>query len=170
MTPFSFVSCLSAPRREAMLVGARGRDGDSKRAAGQPRGHGAGAEHSLAAGRTQGLTHVVGDGALHAVKDKPALLPRLDLAPHLDQVALAHLLCQNDVVARIYAVPRGLDVQPQVKILLADGEVPRQRPSLGNNTVLQSPLCGHSAAHPSAPLSPAARPCLGKELRHPRRS
>lgn len=89
-------------------------------------GDGTGRGHEVASG----LTHIVGEGALHAVKDKPALLPRLDLPTHLDQVALAHLLCQDDVVAGVNVVARGLDVQPQVEILLADGEVPCQGTSL----------------------------------------
>lgn len=40
---------------------------------------------------SQELTHVIGKGALEPVEDKPALLPRFDLAAHLDQVAAADL-------------------------------------------------------------------------------
>lgn len=41
------------------------------------------------------LTHVIGKGALEPIKDKPALLPRFNLAAHLDQVAAADLVGSN---------------------------------------------------------------------------
>ena len=69
------------------------------------------------------LTDIVGEGSLEAVEDEPALLPRLDLAAHLHQVALAHLLSEDDVVASVHAVARRLHMRAQVKLLLADGEV-----------------------------------------------
>lgn len=69
------------------------------------------------------LTHIIGEGPPHAVKDKPALLPRLDFATHLDQVALAHLLGEHQVIAAGEVMAGGLDVQAQVKFLLAVGQV-----------------------------------------------
>lgn len=50
------------------------------------------------------LTNVVGERPFEAVKDEPAFLPGLDLPSHLDQVALAHLLCEDDVVTGVHAV------------------------------------------------------------------
>lgn len=38
------------------------------------------------------LTHIIGKGALEPIKDKPPLLPRFNLAAHLDQVATADLV------------------------------------------------------------------------------
>ena len=76
------------------------------------------------------LTCVVGEVPLEAVKDKPAFLPRLDLAPHLDQMPLAHLLRQDDVGAGVHAVARGLHVGAQVKLLLPDGQVACHRTGL----------------------------------------
>lgn len=76
------------------------------------------------------LTNVVGEVPLQAVEDEPALLPRLYLAAHLYQVALAHLLRQDDVRAGVHAVARRLHVGAQVKLLLAVGQVARHRPGL----------------------------------------
>ena len=50
------------------------------------------------------LTDIVGEVPLEAVEDEPALLPRLDLAAHLHQVALAHLLCEDDEGAGVHTV------------------------------------------------------------------
>lgn len=77
------------------------------------------------------LTDVVGEGAFEAVEDEPALLPGLDLAPHLDQVAFAHLLAEDELVAGVHAVARPLHVGAQVQLLLPDGEVARHRTGLG---------------------------------------
>lgn len=76
------------------------------------------------------LTNVVGEVPLQAVEDEPALLPRLDLAAHLHQVALAHLLRQDDVRAGVHAVARRLHVGAQVKLLLAVGQIARHGPGL----------------------------------------
>ena len=78
----------------------------------------------------QSPTDVVGEGPLEAVEHEPALLPGLDLAAHLHQVALAHLVCEDDVVAGVHVVAGRLDVRAQVKLLLADGEVARHGPGL----------------------------------------
>lgn len=67
------------------------------------------------------LTHVVGEVPLKAVKNEPALLPRLDLAAHLHQVAFAHLLGEDDVRAGVHAVAGRLHVGAQVKLLLTVG-------------------------------------------------
>lgn len=69
------------------------------------------------------LTHIVGEGPFEAVEDKPALLPRLNLAPHLHQVALAHLLGEDDVVACVHSVARRLDVGTKVELLFPNGQV-----------------------------------------------
>lgn len=75
-------------------------------------------------------TCVVGQRAPVAVKDEPAFLPRLDFAPHLDQVASARLLRDGQVEARVGAVARRLDVRPQVKVVLPHRQVARERPRL----------------------------------------
>lgn len=80
------------------------------------------------------LTDVVGQRPLEAVEDEPALLPGLDLPSHLDQVALAHLLRDDDVVAGVDAVARRLHVRAQVELLLPDGQVARHWPSLLQET------------------------------------
>lgn len=74
------------------------------------------------------LTCIVGERAPVAVKHKPAFLPRLDFAPHLDQVAPARLLRDGQVEARVGAVARRLDVRPQVEVVLPHRQVARQRP------------------------------------------
>lgn len=88
------------------------------------------------------LTNVVGEGPLEAVEDEPAFLPGLDLAPHLHQVALAHLLGEDDVVAGVHAVARRLHVRAQVELLLPNGQVAGHRTRLvgeggGGNIVRQ---------------------------------
>lgn len=50
------------------------------------------------------LTNVIGEGPFEAVEDKPAFLPRLDLATHLDQVTLTHLVCEDHVVRGLHVV------------------------------------------------------------------
>lgn len=75
-------------------------------------------------------TCVVGQRAPVAVKDEPAFLPRLDFAPHLDQVASARLLRDGQVEARVGAVARRLDVRPQVEVVLPHRQVARERPRL----------------------------------------
>lgn len=79
------------------------------------------------------LTDIVGEGPFEAVKDKPAFLPGLDLASHLHQVALAHLLCEDDLVAGVHAVARRLHVGAQVELLLPDGQVASHGTSLSAN-------------------------------------
>lgn len=69
------------------------------------------------------LTHVITEVPLETVKNEPAFLPRFDFATHLHQVALAHLLCEDDVGAGIYAVSRRLHVGSQVKLLLSVGQI-----------------------------------------------
>lgn len=76
------------------------------------------------------LTDIVGEGPFEAVEDEPALLPGLYLSPHLDQVAFAHLVCQDDVVAGVHIMARRLHVTAQVKLLLPDGQVARHWTSL----------------------------------------
>lgn len=51
-------------------------------------------------------TGIVGECAFKAIEDKPALLPRFNLSTHLDQVALTHLFCEDDVVAGLHVVTR----------------------------------------------------------------
>lgn len=50
------------------------------------------------------FVYVVGKCSLQPVKDEPALLPRLDLASHFDEVALTHLLVDDDKRAGVHAV------------------------------------------------------------------
>lgn len=50
------------------------------------------------------LTGVVRKRPFHSVEDKPALFPGLDLPSHLDKVAFANLLGEDDVVASLYRV------------------------------------------------------------------
>lgn len=69
------------------------------------------------------LTNIVGESPFEAVEDEPAFLPRLDLAPHLHQVALAHLLSEDDLVAGVHTVAGRLDVGAQVELFLPDGQV-----------------------------------------------
>lgn len=71
------------------------------------------------------LTPVITEVPLDAVKNEPALLPRFDFAAHLHQVALAHLLREDDEGAGVYAVAGRLHVGSQVKLLLAVGQVAR---------------------------------------------
>lgn len=79
------------------------------------------------------LTDVVGESPLETVEDEPAFLPGLDLAPHLHQVALAHLLSEDDLVAGVHAVARRLHVGAQVELLLPDGQVTGHRTGLDTN-------------------------------------
>lgn len=79
---------------------------------------------------TTPLTDVVGEGPFEAVEDEPAFLPGLDLASHLHQVALTHLLCEDDLVAGVHAVARRLDVGAQVELLLPYGQVAGHRAGL----------------------------------------
>ena len=85
------------------------------------------------------LTNIVGEVPLEAVEDEPALLPRLDLAAHLHQVAFAHLLGEDDEGAGVHAVVGRLHVDPQVKLLLPVGQVARHWPSLGGGMTTTSP-------------------------------
>ncbi|KAF3855002.1 hypothetical protein F7725_023057 [Dissostichus mawsoni] len=82
------------------------------------------------------LTDIVGEGPLEAIEDESALLPGLqDLPPHLHQVALAHLLGEDEVVAGLHAVARRLHLGAQVELLLPDGQVAGHRTGLrGANT------------------------------------
>lgn len=50
------------------------------------------------------LTHVIREVPLETVKNEPAFLPRLDFAAHLHQVALAHLLGEDDEGTGVDAV------------------------------------------------------------------
>lgn len=75
-------------------------------------------------------TCIVGEGTSIAVKNEPPFLPGLDLSSHFDQVAAAGLLREGQVVARVGAVARRLDVSPQVKVVLSHWQVPGQRPGL----------------------------------------
>ena len=78
----------------------------------------------------QSPTDVVGEGPLEAVEHEPALLPGLDLAAHLDQVAAAGLLRERQVEAGVGAVAGRLDVRAQVEVVLAHGQVAGQRSRL----------------------------------------
>lgn len=69
------------------------------------------------------LTYVITEVSLQTVKNEPAFLPRFDFATHLHQVALAHLLCEDDKGAGVYAVAGRLHVGTQVKLLFAVGQV-----------------------------------------------
>lgn len=75
-------------------------------------------------------TGIVGERAFKAIEDEPALLPRFNLAAHLDQVALTHLFGEDNVVAGVHVVTRWLDMWAQVKLLFPDGQVARHGPSL----------------------------------------
>lgn len=76
------------------------------------------------------FTCVVGERASVAVENEPAFLPSLDLSSHFDQVAAAGLLRDGQVVARVRAVARRLDVSPQVEVILPHGQVSGQRARL----------------------------------------
>lgn len=76
------------------------------------------------------LTCVVGQRPAVAVKDEPALLPRLDLSSHLDEEAAARLLRNGDVVAGIDVVSGRLDVTSQVEVVLPHRQVASQRTRL----------------------------------------
>lgn len=76
------------------------------------------------------LTHVIREVPLEAVKNEPAFLPRFDFATHLYQVALAHLLCEDDEGAGVHAVARRLHVGAQVKLLFAVRQIARHRTGL----------------------------------------
>lgn len=76
------------------------------------------------------LTDVIGEVPLEAVENEPAFLPRFDLAAHLHQVALAHLLCEDDEGAGVDAVARRLHMGAQVELLLAVRQVARHRTGL----------------------------------------
>lgn len=77
------------------------------------------------------LTHVITEVPLETVENEPAFLPRFDFATHLHQVALAHLLCEDDIGAGVYAVARRLDVGSQVKLLFTVGQVASHWTGLG---------------------------------------
>lgn len=77
------------------------------------------------------FTCIVGECASVAVENEPPLLPGLDLPSHFDQVAAAGLLRDGQVVARVCAVARRLNVSPQVKVVLSHRQVPGQGPGLG---------------------------------------
>lgn len=89
---------------------------------------------------TSALTNIVGERPFEAVEHEPAFLPRLDLASHLHQVALAHLLGEDDVIARLHAVTRRLDVRAQIKLLLPDGQVASHRTGLRGQTRAEESL------------------------------
>lgn len=80
------------------------------------------------------FTCIVGECAAVAVKNEPPFLPGLDFSSHFDQVATAGLLRDGQVVTRVCAVARRLNVRPQVKVVLSDGQVPGQRPGLERKT------------------------------------
>ena len=76
------------------------------------------------------LTHIVGEVSLETVKNEPAFLPRFDLAPHLHQVPLTHLLCEDDEGAGVYAVAGRLHMGTQVKLLLTVRQIASHRTRL----------------------------------------
>lgn len=135
--------------------------GERKRETAAPRPR---AERSSKAGGTAvvgmgSLTHVVGEGVPQAVKDKPALLPGPDFASHLDQVAFAQLLREDDVAAGVHAVAGGFDVQAQVKVLFTDRQVTGQGASLQNRGAVER-------AAGAKVLLPPSKHC-GQEERSP---
>lgn len=80
--------------------------------------------------RSVQFTCIVGERASVAVKNEPPFLPGLDLSSHFDQVATAGLLRDGQVVARVCAVARRLNVSPQVKVILSHWQVSGQRARL----------------------------------------
>lgn len=76
------------------------------------------------------LTPIITEVPLDAVKNEPAFLPRFNFAAHLHQVALAHLLREDDVGADVDAVARRLHMRSQVKLLLPVRKVARHWTSL----------------------------------------
>lgn len=86
--------------------------------------------HRCPSQRSVQFTCIVGERASVAVENEPPLLPGLDLSSHFDQVATAGLLRDGQVVARVCAVARRLNVSPQVKVVLSHRQVPGQRAGL----------------------------------------
>lgn len=86
--------------------------------------------HRCPSQRSVQFTCIIGERASVAVKNEPPLLPGLDLSSHFDQIATAGLLRDGQVVARVCAVARRLNVSPQVKVVLSYWQVPGQRAGL----------------------------------------
>lgn len=86
--------------------------------------------HCCLCQRSVQFTCIVGERASVAVKNEPPFFPGLDLSSHFDQVATAGLLRDGQVVARVCAVARRLNVSPQVKVILSHWQVAGQRARL----------------------------------------
>ena len=76
------------------------------------------------------ITCIIGQSSSVSVKHKPAFLPGLDLAAHLDQEAPAGLGSDGQVEAGTGTVSCCLDVAMQVEIILPQGQVTCQRAGL----------------------------------------
>lgn len=81
--------------------------------------------------------HVVAESALDAVEYEPALVPRLELLAHLEHVAAARvrvdyderlLRVRIDLVHELMATV--LDVLSQVEVVVANGQIACEGPSL----------------------------------------
>lgn len=76
------------------------------------------------------ITSIIRQRPAVAVEDEPALLPGFDFSTHFDQEAPAGLLSDGQVKTSLGMVTCGLDVTPQVKVVLPYGQVTCQRPCL----------------------------------------
>ena len=77
------------------------------------------------------LVDEVEEGALRAVEDEPALVPRLEAGAHLVQVAASRSRRQGHVRAQLHLMAGRFDVLAQIESLAqSDGQVASQRPLL----------------------------------------
>ena len=74
------------------------------------------------------LVRVIEKSALHTIKDKPSLVPRLETRAHFVQVASSGL--QGHVGAQFNLMSGRLHVLAQIKTIAPDGQVTRQWPLL----------------------------------------
>lgn len=69
------------------------------------------------------LTCVIGEGPAVMVKDEPALLPRLDLATHLDEEAPTGFISDGQMEAGVWVVSGRLDVAVEIDVVFPRWEV-----------------------------------------------
>ena len=72
------------------------------------------------------LVTVVDQDPLQPVEDEPPLVPRFELGSHFVEVAPAGAGVEDDVRAQLDLVSGGLDVLPEVEVLVADWKVSSQ--------------------------------------------
>lgn len=76
------------------------------------------------------LTCVVGECPAILVEDKPAFLPGLDLATHLDQETSTGFISDGQMEAGIWVVSSCLNMAMKTKVIFPYWEVASQQPGL----------------------------------------